>query len=175
MTKIAKHPKETARAYEAYCIFAQLPPVDRNYPEVARRAKASIGTVRYWGRRFNWIERASDRDEEREDSIATIEDNIAQASARRHLDNAQRLQDMGMRELDRLAVLSEQSEIPLIRPEHAIKMMEVGFKMERLLNGESTENNAVSVGLVRPLTPEEIAAHNQYIDGIIVDSTDDND
>ena len=53
---------ETAKAFQAFCVFKDLGP-DRTYAKVAERLQKSEPLIARWGKRFNWHHRALDFDE----------------------------------------------------------------------------------------------------------------
>lgn len=175
MPEMTRLPDETALAFSAFCVYRQMPPELRSLSGAAQKAGKSINSMRRWSARFDWNARVTEYDTQKEKEVSDIEHAVDVSSAKRHIGQAQRLMSIGMNELERLAVFSAGLEIPLIRPVDAIKMVEVGFKMERLVNGESTEHNEGIIRILKPLTSEEMQKYDKIITSGIGDSVIDVD
>lgn len=154
---------ESSAAFAAFGVYRKMPAGERTLARVAEELGKSEGIIRRWSAKHGWIQRCRDYDDAIEQRDAEVEEEVARTSAKRHISQAQRLQGIAMGELERLAEFSQDSEIPLLRPTDAIKMVEVGFKMERLASGETTERSD-QITTARPLTREEMAQFNDYLD-----------
>lgn len=174
--RIASVPEagETPAAFAAFTAYRQMESTKRTLAAVAHETGRADSTIKRWSAKHGWAQRVRDYDAGKEKANSEVEEAVAMASAHRHINQAQRLQDIAMGEITRLAEFSQSSEIPLLRPADAIKMVEVGFKMERLASGETTEKTD-QLTATRPLTEAEIAQYNQYLDGKAQGKDDDLD
>lgn len=164
-------PNESDEAYEAYQTYRDMDPGVRSQVAVANALSKSRRLIATWSAKFGWVERVRNENQKINNQVDFIQENIELASAKRHLERAQRLQDIGMSELERLAKFSAEYEIPLIRPQDAIRLVDVGFKMERLVLGQSTENQDHMV-TTKPLTKEETIQYHNLIMAKMVEEDD---
>lgn len=153
---------ESNKAFAAFQIYCRLNPKKRTSAEVARASCVSSKTVSIWCTKYEWKARLAERESRKEEKIALIEDTLTMIAARRHRERAQRLQDIALGEIERLARFSEESDVPLIRPADAIHMFEVGFKIERLIDGQPIEKSDHTIAS-RPLTDEEMRRFSRVL------------
>ena len=89
-----KRPKETGKAYAAFCLYREQPPTDRSIAKVAKLLGVTVRNVEEWSRKNGWVARA-DAYWAHLDAVAlaAVEDEI---SSRRRQEN-QELFEMGKR------------------------------------------------------------------------------
>lgn len=73
-----QNPNESARAYEAFCQYAEMGAADRSVRGVAQRLHKSNTIIGRWSREHDWVERCRAFDQ----SVAA---DIAQAHTKRYL------------------------------------------------------------------------------------------
>jgi len=129
---------ETAQAYGAFCVYREMPhrpedPKKRSLKLVAEELKKTNSVIGDWSAKWRWVERAAQYDAHFEKIRREELELEFRISQRRHLEMARELQENGTIAL--LAIKPEDYS-----PTQAIQAMVEGFKMERLIMGDSTEN-----------------------------------
>lgn len=157
-----KMKSESPEAYAAFKHYRDTKAEDRSQELTAKFVGKSRRIIARWSSANDWVSRSEAFDAKRDSDFQAISKAIEENSARRHLEQAQRLQEIAMDELERIVDLSRRAEIPLIDPKTAVHMVVEGFKMERLVTGKTTENTEMVVS-PKPLTSAEIIEHNRYI------------
>lgn len=140
---------ETDLAFASWVIYRDLPPGDRSHAKVAtardvkfpERRSVSVREIDRLSLTWRWPARvrlwdAMIAERAREGEIAA-----AVKSRTTHLALAQRLQRLGGARLDALIAAVERGE-GVVNPRDAIRAVGEGVKLERLVRGESTENQA---------------------------------
>jgi len=122
-------PGESAKAYEAFCKYRDMPPGERSLREVARRLGKSETLISRWSSRYRWVERVQAWDDEvdrkaREAHLRTVKE-----MRERHARYAVALQ---MKALDRL----KQMDPDELEPLEVLKFIVEAAKLERLARGE---------------------------------------
>ena len=126
--------KETPRHKKAY--EAWYASEGRRFAKVARQLQVSSTALRGWAKNFGWEERAAARDAKAAAKTEEkIVDKIVEMNAR-HLEYADAMQKLGMRSLAK-----ENS----FKPADAVKAVETGVKMERLVRDQPTESQSVQI------------------------------
>jgi hypothetical protein len=125
--------KEQSHHKKAFEIWFNLD--KRNYEEVGRRVSKSGNTIKDWARNFKWEARAKERDNK---AAAKTEERVTDAVAEmnlRHLKYADALQKVGMKTVIR----------GIHKPADAVRAVETGVKIERLVREQPTEVVEVAV------------------------------
>jgi len=135
-------PGESAKAYEAFCVYRDLGPSERSLEKARKmlpkpRSRKWIGE---WSAKYNWVERAKAYDdyiekrkrEEKEKAILEMADRQARLAIAFQQRVAQRLQELDPSELS---------------PSDLAKWFDVAAKIERLNRGEPTEIGKQEVNL----------------------------
>lgn len=156
---------ETDKAFAAFCAFRDMPPSERNVADAYRawkskpKAKQASGYFRQWSIKWNWYERTSAFDDER-DRITRerIIKEAADAKVRR-IKGAQQMQLMALQAMRNanLAEIDEDGARRIIKPLR--EMFDSGVKIERVEYGEAsdiTENQIELSGSVSQLTDAEL-------------------
>ena len=166
---IPRMAEETAQAYRGFLKYVSLPSNTKNKnKEVAVALGVTAKVVADWKRKFLWNKRIKvykDKEQERLLSVELLSPHVLPETTRhRHLDHAVRLQHIAMKELLRVIEESKEEDSGIsISPKDLIKMLEVGFKHERLVNGDATDvlNGSIDVP---PLTEDEVRAFMKVIE-----------
>lgn len=124
----------------------------------APRPRSMRGLASAWGvnwsdlealsRTNGWADRAAawDRhlDQVRIDAAERYAEDTGRDVARRHLDHARKVVALAGRELSKYLEASEASDMPgLLTPQAALRFLEVGAKLERLVMGDVTDRTQV--------------------------------
>lgn len=134
---------------------------DQQAPRAVRRCHVNGAGVRHsvlfeWANRWRWLERAAAYDTHLDRIViaereALLREDTTHATARQ-LATVNLLFSLASSELEKLLQTSETSNMPgTISPRDAIRAVEIGVKMTRLIKGETTANVAIS-------TPQNIQA-----------------
>lgn len=144
-----QQPKETDLAFASFCVYRDLPPGDRGHAKVAAARNARfperqpIGTAQIerlsvlwkWPARVRlWDAMIAEKAREGE-----IDDAVK--ARREHLQLARDLQSLGKESVANIlkAVKSGKGKVSA---RDAVRAIDSGVKLERLVRGESTENQA---------------------------------
>jgi hypothetical protein len=108
----------------------------RNLTEVGRQVGKSANTLAAWAKNFKWEARAAVRDAKAAAKTEElVVDEIAEMN-KRHLTYADAMQRLGMKSLARTNDF---------KPQDAVKAVETGVKIERLVRDQPTEQQAVQI------------------------------
>ena len=137
-----RQPDETARAYEAFCIYRDLPPSERSIKRACQifhgdAFKASKNAIwSEWSRKHNWVERANAWLDEQDRVTREAELDALREMRRRHIQTAQHLVRLGAAQLTKLAKELEEEAGEKLSPAMILKFLKEGALLERLARGE---------------------------------------
>lgn len=149
---VRRHPwdqvlRETAKAFAAFIIYREMAAHRRSIVEVSREQGKHVKLIERWATRYGWLDRARAYDKfiDREQQKGAAEG--ARAMGRRHAENARKIIAIGMREVNKMELLSikRQKELPktpgdlLVALHTAVELVERGMKEERLATGMPTD------------------------------------
>jgi len=145
-------PGESAKAYEAFCIYRDLPPHERSLKAVAEKLggkrsgkSRALRPLERWSSRYRWVERAQAWDEEVDRRAREAHLRAVKEMRERHARMAVALQQKA---LDRL----KQMDPDELEPLEVLKYLIEAAKLERLARGE----------------PETIQEHrNEWVDAVL--------
>lgn len=122
-------PGESAKAFEAFRLYRDLPPSERSVREVARRLNKNLTTIAQWSSKYRWVERAQAWDDEVDRRAREAHLRAVKEMRERHARYAVALQ---MKALDRL----KQMDPDELEPLEVLKFIVEAAKLERLARGE---------------------------------------
>lgn len=124
---------ETSRAYALFAHYRDAGPLERSYPKVARDFGRKVSTIVTIAQRYNWVARAAlwDAENERIKRAATIKE--LEGMARRQVLAGQLFMSKGLKKIQSLT----DDDIALMSTWEAIRLVEVGTRLERLGRGET--------------------------------------
>ena len=126
-----RQPEETAKPFEAFCIYRDLGP-ERSLSKVAEKLQKSDTLMGRWSRTYDWVNRATAWDAE-QDRIARQEQIKAiKAMRNRHAGMAKAMIVKAGRALQRIP--DEE-----IKASDISRMIEVASKLERISRGDVGE------------------------------------
>ncbi len=132
-----RQPKETWACFAAFQIYRDLPDLDRTHANVVKKSGRTLSLIKTWARKFRWDQRialmADYEDKKRflelrNERIKMQKDQVRYAVA---------MQSLGFDAITK-HILPEN-----LSPSDAVKLLEVGVKIQRLALGESTDNQTV--------------------------------
>lgn len=128
-----RQPRESSKAYAAFCIYRDMGP-DRSIEKVyeKRSKRGPLSRLKNWSVKHNWVERANAYDdylerkkrEEKEKAILEMAERHARLAMAFQQRIAQRLQEIDPAELS---------------PADMARWLDIATKLERLSRGEPTE------------------------------------
>lgn len=122
---------ETARAWEAFCIYRDMGP-DRSLRKVVQELNKNLTTIAEWSSKYDWVKRVAAWDAE-QDRIARQEQTKAiKAMRNRHAGMAKAMIVKAGRALQRIP--DEE-----IKASDISRMIEVASKLERISRGDVGE------------------------------------
>lgn len=126
-----RQPEETARAFEAFCVYRNLG-ANRSIRKTAQELNKNCTTIAEWSSKYDWVKRVAAWDAE-QDRIARNEMLADMAATRkRQRKNAQRMQERGMEFLENV-VAGE----PALRD--IVQLLKAGMEQERIAIGDVGE------------------------------------
>ena len=129
--------KETPKAFQAFRIYRDLG-IDRTIAKVAEELGKHPNAVAAWSQKHNWTRRAGAWDRELDSVGLNAELSEVEEMHRRQAKLGRRLQELGMREIERAIKIAEDNEEPLDVKETQ-KLVKLGTDLELLNRGEATE------------------------------------
>jgi len=145
-------PGESAKAYEAFCIYRDLPPHERSLKAVAEKLggkrsgkSRALRPLERWSSRYRWVERAAAWDEEQDRQARAAQLEAIKEMRERHAREAMMLQKKAIERLNSMDP-RELSAADVLR------FLIEAAKLERLARGE----------------PETIQEHrNEWVDAVL--------
>ena len=133
-------PGESAKAYEAFCKYRDMPPGERSLREVAQRLGKSETLISRWSSKYRWVARVQAWDGE-----------VDRKAREAHLRTVKEMRERHAR----LAVAFQQKVAQRIQmidpdeltPQELARWLEIATKLERLSRGEPTEIGRHEVNL----------------------------
>lgn len=133
-------PGESAKAYEAFCKYRDMPPGERSLREVARRLGKSETLISRWSSQYRWVAR-----------VQAWDDEVDRKAREAHLRTVKEMRERHAR----LAVAFQQKVAQRIQmidpdelaPQDLARWLEIATKLERLSRGEPTEIGQHEVNL----------------------------
>lgn len=139
-----RQPFERSRAYAAFCVYRDLG-AQRSLQAVSEKIGKTRSLLSQWSRKWEWVKRVEAWDNHL-DGIALKEQEEAAKQAkiemtRRHLNIAKALQAVSAAGINHLNEVARAKDNKLdLSPMEISKMAELGVKLERLIEGETTES-----------------------------------
>jgi hypothetical protein len=133
-------PKETPKAFEAFCIYRDLGP-GRTIPEVQSfysKSPSYIRQLHEWSRTNDWVERATAFDDMIAERTAEASADRAVRAAARHADAGKALVDKGLEAL-------KAKPVDMMTVDGIRGLIGDGVKIERLSLGLVTDNTKQEV------------------------------
>lgn len=135
-------PHESEAAYGAFLRFRNMGVMGhatyggrRSLRKLSALDGRSYDVLRQWSSAFDWRERACAYDRHLDEiSMETTEETVREM-ARRHVLLSRRMQEVSARHLEKIL----DGKVDEVTPRDAARLADVGFKMERLARGQSTE------------------------------------
>ncbi|MDO4281339.1 MAG: hypothetical protein Q4C56_06880 [Peptococcaceae bacterium] len=127
-----QRPDETAKAFEAFCLYRDMAPAERSQANLVKRYGKSARSVDVWSRRHAWVKRCEAWDGE-QDRLAR-EAQLAQIVEMR-----KRHATLGADLLEKAAAALSALTAEEIRPADLSRMVEIGSKLERISRGDVGE------------------------------------
>jgi hypothetical protein len=134
---------ETPKPFSYFVIYRDLGP-DRTLARVAEITGRHPHHLATYSRKFRWLERVRAFDSDRDRAGTDAEIDEIEAMRRRQTKAARRIQELGLREIERACERAEESGEPLNLGETQ-KLLKLGAELERLNLGEPTENKQLQV------------------------------
>jgi hypothetical protein len=135
--------RETAKAFEAFVVYRDLG-TDRTIAQAAEILGKHPTQLAKWSCKHGWIDRTRAFDNDRDRAGTDAMDDEIEAMRRRQTKAARRIQELGLREIERACQRAEESGEPLNLGETQ-KLLKLGAELERLNLGEPTENKQLQV------------------------------
>ena len=120
---------ETAKAYEAFCLYRDMRPGERSQPRLVEEYGVSAKSACDWSRKHDWVQRCEAWDDE-QDRIAT------QAHVQEIAEMRKRHAALASNLLEKAAEALMEIEMDKIRAGDLSKMIETGAKLERISRGD---------------------------------------
>ena len=140
-----KRAKESGPAFAAFQAYREMGP-QRSTAKVAQSFSKSKRLIDRWSGTHDWVARASAWDKHLDQKGQKAEERAVAAMRTRHIKIAERLQDAGSAELEKLAkAIADAPETAKMTVEQVLRMLREGTLMERLnrdLPGEVVEVKA---------------------------------
>ena len=126
-----RQPEETAKAFEAFCVYRDLGP-DRSIAKTGKKMGKSRVTLENWSSKNEWVKRCAAWDAE-QDRIARIEMQKDMAETRKRQRNqAKKMQEKGMELLESISIGDAKlSEV--------VSLLKAGMEQERIAIGDVGE------------------------------------
>ena len=124
--------RETARSHALFVAYRDMGPAERSLARVARDFGRSLDAIEQLSRRHGWVARAAASDAENERVKRATQVRELEASARRQILAGQLFQSRGVKRVQALADMG----IAQLSISEAMRLVEVGFRLERLGHGE---------------------------------------
>ena len=153
---------ESARAFHAFTLYRDLPASERSLEKVQQKYNRSTSYRRQlakWSSRFAWVARAAAYDV----SLDAVRREAAREAlvemATRQAQIGMDLQTAGMAVFIDESGNLRQDVVQRLKPQDAIRALEVGVKIERVARGEPAEILKAdhTIRLARELTDDELA------------------
>ena len=126
-----RQPEETARAFEAFCVYRDLG-ANRSIRKTGQELNKNCTTIGEWSSKYEWVKRVAAWDAE-QDRIARAEMMADMAATRKRQRNqAKRMQEKGMALLESISLGDAKlSEI--------VSLLKTGMEQERIAIGDVGE------------------------------------
>lgn len=123
-----RQPDETAKAFEAFCVYRDLGP-GRSIPQVGQKLGKSEGTLEPWSSKYEWVKRATawDAEQDRRAREAQIKEIVAMR--KRHA-------KIAAKALEKVSAALECVDPENVSNSDIARLMDVASKLERLSRGD---------------------------------------
>jgi len=151
-----QQPEETQEAFEAFQLYRNMG-LERGISKVAQMLGKSDSLMYRWKYKWRWTERARlwDMDIDRELRGALIKESVE--SRKKMIKFGRQLTSLSMVRLNKMTETQDKDKSkPILTPEDMLKYAEMGFRLERLGLGESTDN--IKIDEVKVVDINEIDA-----------------
>ena len=128
-----RQPKESAKAYAAFCIYRDMG-VQRALRKVTQALNKNLTTIAEWSSKYDWVNRCAAWDAE-VDRVARQKQLKDIATMReKQRKNAQTMQEKGMAFLESLAA---EEALPALKD--IVQLLKLGMEQERICAGDVGE------------------------------------
>lgn len=141
-----RQPKETLRAFAAFCIYRDMKPGKRSLRETARRhyedkSKLNVTQVKRWSSRYRWVERCKAYDDYVDEQKRQVDLEAMLEMSERQARLGSKLQELGALILDDLVERAKGGNV--ITTKHpvldTVRSLRTGAEIERLARGVPTQ------------------------------------
>lgn len=139
-----QQPHEPDDAYRAFCEWR-----DQDPPRNARSLDVSVAQRLEWFQRWSWGERVALWDDHVNLVVAQERGAFLAETTRdlaaKHMALLSDARDLAKREIQKLLAESNQSKLSTMKPRDLIRLLTEIVKLDRLIRGESTSNEALEI------------------------------
>ena len=153
-----RQPFESSRAYTYFCLYRDMPQLERSVKSVAEKVGKSVRTMWDISSKWDWLNRAEAYDLHMQRKALAVQEKARLEMAERQAREGMTLQSIAMAGVQKL--VDEKGQVKAdLTPTEIARLLETGVKIERLARGEATEqvdqNHSGEVKVVRLPSPTE--------------------